>query len=86
MCVFPMQPCTDFYFGWNIRYSSLLSEMTIFNNCFIVNIFISTLNTILLHLHCKRSPNKTSGNVHYSSQTLHKATADGSVLFDKHSK
>jgi len=70
---------------------TVLSEMTIFNNnyCFIVHTLISTLNTILLHLHCKRSsirPKQSSGNVYYSSQTLHEATTDGSVFFDKHSK
>ena len=43
---------TNFYFEWNI----VLSEMTIILKlCFMVHVFISTLNTILLHLHCKWS-------------------------------
>jgi len=52
VCVFPMQPLT---FTLSGIFITVLSKMTIFNNCFIVHIFISILNTILLHLHCKRS-------------------------------
>ena len=56
---------TNFYFEWNI----VLSEMTIILKlCFMVHVFISTLNTILLHLHCKQSsirPKQRSGDVYF---------------------
>ena len=59
-----MQPLT---FTLSGIFIIVLSEMTIFNLCFMVHVFICTLNTILLHLHWKQSsitPKQRSGNVY----------------------